>query len=145
MFLKKPGKAHSRLGSLIGAGTRIVGDVIFEGGLRLDGEIQGNVSAPNDPDATLVLGSQGRIDGRVTVPHVLVNGTVNGPIIATEFAELQPHARVAGNIYYKGISMQPGAVVDGHMVHCVSNENSGELELVYDDAGDSPDRIASSA
>lgn len=133
MFSKKPGKTQSRIGSLIGVGTRINGNIVFVGGLRIDGEIKGDVSTPHDQDGTLVVGEQARIDGKLTAPHLLINGTLSGPTISTEFVELQSHARVTGNIYYKGIAMHPGAAVDGKLVHCKST-NSGELELVYNRA-----------
>ena len=131
MFSKKPSKLHSHIGSLIGVGTQINGDVTFAGGLRIDGEVNGNVGALSAENGTLVLGEQARVEGKLTAPHLLINGTVIGPTIATEFVELQPHARITGNIYYKGVAMNPGAVVDGHLVHCATNKNSGELELEY--------------
>lgn len=131
MFFKKSGTPSGQIGSLIGAGTRIIGDVAFVGGLRVDGEVAGSVHAPGIQSGTLVLGRQARVEGKVTAARVLIDGTVVGPTIATEFVELQPHARISGNIYYNGIAMQPGAVVDGRLVHCISNKSSGELELVY--------------
>lgn len=134
MFWKKPIKTPGRIGSLIGAGTRIKGNVVFVGGLRIDGEIEGNVSASNDQDGMLVVGEQARIDGKLTAPHLLINGAIIGSTISTEFVELQPRARITGNIYYKGIAMYSGAAVDGKLVHCKSDRNSGELELVYGDA-----------
>ena len=127
----KTSRARSRIGSLIGAGTRIRGKVVFVGGLRIDGEINGDVSVPCSETGTLVVGEQARIDGKLTAPHLLINGTISGPTISTEFVELQSRARVNGNIYYKGIAMHPGASVDGKLVHCKSDKDSGELELVY--------------
>lgn len=131
MFWNKPNKTQRRIGSLIGVGTRIEGNVVFVGGLRIDGEIKGDISTPHDHDGTLVIGEHARIDGKLTAPNLLINGTLTGPTISTEFVELQSRARITGNIYYKGIAMHPGAAVDGKLVHCKSDRNSGDLELVY--------------
>ena len=131
MFSKKPSKLQRHIGSLIGVGTRINGNVTFFGGLRIDGEIKGNVSTLSAENGTLVLGEQAHVEGKITARHLQINGTVIGPTISTEFVELQPNARVTGNIYYKSVAMNPGAVVDGQLVHCVTNKNSGELELEY--------------
>lgn len=132
MFSKKPSRLQSHIGSLIGVGTQINGNVTFVGGLRIDGEVTGDVSTRSAERGTLVLGEQARIEGKLTASHLLINGTVIGPTISTEFVELQPRARITGNIYYKGIAMSAGAVVDGQLVHCKSDKNSGELELIYD-------------
>lgn len=125
-------KPHSHGGSIIGVGTRIVGDISFAGGMRIDGEVTGNIGVPTGQTGTLTLGQQCRVEGKLTAPRILINGTLTGPTIATDFVELQSHARVDGNIYYKSLAMQPGAVVHGQLVHCISNESSGALELVYE-------------
>ena len=132
MFSRTPSRLRNHIGSVIGVGTQINGNVTFVGGLRIDGEVNGDVSTPSAERGTLVLGEQARIEGRLTAPHLQINGTVIGPTISTEFVELQPRARVTGNIYYKGIAMNAGAVVDGQLVHCKSDKDSGELELIYD-------------
>ncbi|NUP99370.1 MAG: polymer-forming cytoskeletal protein, partial [Armatimonadetes bacterium] len=100
MFGKKPHKPQNRIDSLIGAGTRIEGSVTFTGGLRVDGEIQGNVTAAPDRPSTLVLSEHARIDGEIRVSHLVVNGTVHGPVHASEFLELQSHSRLRGDVHY---------------------------------------------
>ena len=131
MFLNKAGKPQGQIGSLIGVGTKITGDISFVGGLRVDGEITGNVSTTGERNGTLVVGEHARMEGKLSASRLLINGKVIGPTISTEFVELQSHAQVMGNVYYNGIAMHPGAVVDGQLVHCVNNPNSGELELVF--------------
>lgn len=81
MFGKKQqgSKPQSRIDSLIGSGTRIEGNVTFSGGLRVDGEIKGNVCAEKGADSTLVISEQARIEGQIDVAHVVINGTVVGP------------------------------------------------------------------
>jgi cytoskeletal protein CcmA (bactofilin family) len=117
MFSSKSGKAQNRIDSLIGAGTRIEGNVIFAGGLRVDGEIKGDVRTGEGEAGTLVVSEQARIEGEVHVAHLVVNGTVVGPIHATELLELQPRSRVSGDVHYTSIEMHLGAVVEGRLVH----------------------------
>ena len=113
----KSSKPQNRIDSLIGATTRIEGNVLFSGGLRVDGMVRGNVSAMPDQPGTLVLSEHARIDGEVQVAHLVVNGTINGPVHALETLELQAGARVKGDVHYKSIEMQQGAVVEGRLVH----------------------------
>jgi len=127
MFRKKVSKPQNRIDSLIGAGTRIEGNVAFAGGLRVDGEIIGNVIASGDQPSTLVVSEQARIDGEIHVSHLVVNGAINGPVHSAEFLELQDHARVKGDVHYNTLEMHLGAVVDGRLVHSSSVTESGKM------------------
>jgi cytoskeletal protein CcmA (bactofilin family) len=130
MFRKKANKPQNRIDSLIGAGTTIEGNVTFSGGLRVDGEIKGNVIASGDQPSTLVVSEQARIDGEIHVSHLVVNGSVNGPVHSAEFLELQDHARVKGDVHYNTLEMHLGAVVDGRLVHSSgAAESSKTIEL----------------
>lgn len=129
MFAKKSGPSHARIDSLIGAGTRIDGDIHFSGGLRVDGEVRGNVIAVGDQPSTLVLSEHGRIEGEVRVLHLVVNGTVIGPISCSDFLELQAQARVTGDVEYGAIEMRLGAVVQGRLVHQTAATKAVELKL----------------
>jgi cytoskeletal protein CcmA (bactofilin family) len=120
MFRKKASKPQSRIDSLIGAGTVIEGNVNFTGGLRVDGEIKGNVVAAGEQPSTLVVSEHARIEGEIHVSHLVVNGTINGPVHSAEFLELQAHSRVKGDVHYNTLEMHLGAVVDGRMVHSAS-------------------------
>lgn len=113
----KTSKPNGRIDSLIGAGTTIEGNVIFAGGLRIDGEVRGNVIASAGHSGTLVISEHARIEGEVAVPHLVINGTVNGPIHSSEFLELQTRARIDGDIHYSNIEIHLGAVVQGKLVH----------------------------
>lgn len=117
MFSKNPSKPQNRIDTLIGAGTKIAGDVTFSGGLRVDGEIDGNVIATEGQSSTLVVSEHARVEGEVRVSHVVINGTVIGPVHSTEFLELQPKARVTGDVEYNTLEMHLGAVVQGRLVH----------------------------
>lgn len=102
---------------LIGAGTAIRGDVRFRGGLRVDGEVLGSVIAEDGEPSMLVLSENARIEGAVRAAHLVVNGTIVGPVQADQLLELQPKAKVSGEIRYRAIEMHHGAVLDGSMSH----------------------------
>ncbi|CAG0975623.1 hypothetical protein MTYP_01471 [Methylophilaceae bacterium] len=116
MFFKSRNKAPNRIDTLIGAETRIEGDVHFTGGLRVDGSIRGNVTESSTP-STLVLSENGRIEGAITVSQVMVNGTVVGPVRAMQFIELQAKSRVTGDVHYKSLEMHTGSVVEGKLIY----------------------------
>ena len=125
---KKRNTPQSSIDSLIGAGTRIEGNVVFTGGLRVDGEVRGNIRCENGLQGTLVISEKASVEGEVAVAHVVINGTVIGPVRASESLELLPSARVTGDVEYHQIEMQQGAVIQGRLVHQV-NAKSVELKL----------------
>lgn len=102
--------------TLIGSGSILKGDLEFTGGLRVDGHIKGHVSAQDSNKGTLVLSESGVIEGDINVPHLVVNGTVNGNIASTGHVELQASAKVKGDIHYKAVEMELGAVLNGSLV-----------------------------
>jgi cytoskeletal protein CcmA (bactofilin family) len=129
MFGKKPPKPQTRIDSLIGAGTRIEGNVIFTGGLRIDGEVKGDVRSAEGQTGTLVISEHARVEGEIAVAHLVVNGTVVGPVEATDFLELQPRSRVTGDVHYTSIEMHLGAVVEGRLVHKSTATEPKPVEL----------------
>jgi cytoskeletal protein CcmA (bactofilin family) len=129
MFGKKPSKPQNRIDSLIGAGTRIEGNISFAGGLRVDGEIQGNVTAVADQPSTLVVSEQARIDGEIRVAHLVANGTITGPVFATDSLELQSNSRLRGDVHYSTLEMHLGAIVEGRLVHGPGETRTVELKL----------------
>ena len=105
-----------RIDSLIGAGTTLTGDIVFTGGLRVDGTVVGNVHAANGEASTLVISERARVAGEIRVSHLVINGEVEGPVHATDYVELQPKARVKGDIHYLRLEMHVGATVEGRLV-----------------------------
>lgn len=129
MFGKRSNKPQNRIDSLIGAGTKIEGNISFAGGLRVDGEIQGNVTAVADQASTLVVSEHASIEGEIRVSHLVANGAINGPVFATESLELQSHSRVRGDVHYNTLEMHLGAIVEGRLVHRSSEAKTVELKL----------------
>jgi len=115
MFKRK--SKPQRLDTLIGAGTRVIGDIQFTGGCHLDGFVKGNVDAPPDSDSVLSVSDGGVVEGAVAVPHVVLNGTIKGDILAQQRVELGPTARVTGNVHYGSIEMAMGAAINGKLIH----------------------------
>jgi cytoskeletal protein CcmA (bactofilin family) len=109
-------KPCNTIDTLIGVKTDLKGDVIFTGGLRIDGKVRGNITAKGDGNSTLVLSENAFVAGNVTVPHIITNGSIKGHVRASERIELQPKAEVTGDVYYKVIEMALGAVINGNLV-----------------------------
>ena len=114
---KKHAPPQKRIDCLIGAGTVVKGDLTFDGGLRVDGQVHGNVFSAEGKPGTLVLSEAARIEGEIRVSHVVINGTVVGPVHAADYVELQSKANVTGDVYYRTLEMQLGAVVQGRLVY----------------------------
>lgn len=113
---------QKRIDCLIGAGTTVRGDIVFVGGLRIDGQVIGNVATADGQVGTLVISEQARVDGEIRVSHIVINGSVSGPVSASDYLELQPKARVSGDVSYKTLEMHVGAVVQGRLNHAGSGE-----------------------
>ena len=130
MFGGKGGsKPHNNIECLIGAGTTVEGNIIFAGGLRVDGRVRGDVIAADDKPGTLVLSEQAQIEGEIRVSHVVINGTVVGPVHAAEYVELQPKANVTGDVHYRTLEIQLGAVVQGRLVYQSEGKSENVVQL----------------
>lgn len=108
----------TKVETLIGQSTEIRGDIVFTGGLHLDGKVVGNVIAEGESNCVLIISDRGCIEGEVRVPVVILNGIVIGDVYATERVEFSSKGRVNGNVYYNLLEMAMGAEVNGSLVHC---------------------------
>jgi cytoskeletal protein CcmA (bactofilin family) len=102
--------------TLIGRGCRIEGDIVFRGGLWVDGHIIGNVRAEPQGAGYLIVPPQGRIEGDVCARHIVVSGEVVGNLHASDRVELLARARIIGNVSYGGMTMQAGCSVIGRLL-----------------------------
>lgn len=130
------GKPVDTIDTLIGKKTSFRGDIEFSGGLRVDGKISGNITATDDSTSTLVLSESSEVEGNVTVPHVVVNGTVNGNINSAVRVELQSKARITGDVHYKEVEMALGATINGSLV-CELGKSDAPLKSVGASTGSS--------
>ena len=108
-------KAQPPIRSLVGEGTVMRGELRFSDGLRIDGEVQGDIVSDPAQRSILVISENARVLGKVTAGHVIISGSVVGPVVATELLELQPKARVEGDVRYEVLEMHPGAMIDGEL------------------------------
>jgi cytoskeletal protein CcmA (bactofilin family) len=115
--------------SLIGEGTVVHGEVRFEEGLRIDGEVHGDVVAVGESRNLLVVSEKARVVGKVKGGHVIINGTVVGPVECDELLELQPKARIQGDVTYGAIEMHQGAAIDGEVRTIKPTEERPPLKL----------------
>ncbi len=116
MFGRKQ-RRHTVVETLVGANTRIQGDVHFTGGFHVGGTVKGNITADPDSHSALSISEDGNVEGGVTVPYVVLDGIVRGDVCANQRVELGATARVIGNVYYNLIEMASGAEINGKLVH----------------------------
>ncbi|MES2090304.1 MAG: polymer-forming cytoskeletal protein [Pseudomonadota bacterium] len=114
--------------TLIGEGTVITGDIRFADGLRVDGEVIGNISAIGEGRSMLVISDKAKVTGKVRAGHVIINGAVNGPVVAEDLLELQPKARIVGDVRYEALEMHQGATIDGEL-HPLKSDEKPALKL----------------
>lgn len=115
MWFKR--KAQPPIRSLVGEGTRMEGEVSFTDGLRIDGEVHGDVRVMGDGPSLLVISEKARVHGRVKAGHVIINGEVLDPVEADDLLELQPKAHVVGDVHYELLEMHAGARIEGELRH----------------------------
>lgn len=115
--------------SLIAESSHIDGDLRFSDGLRIDGVVVGNVSAKLDLPSILVISERATVTGEIAADHIIVNGTVKGPVYARVMLELQPKARIQGDVRYSALEMHQGAIIDGQLRPSLADEEKPTLKL----------------
>ncbi len=121
----------------VGTDSRIEGDIRFVGVALIDGYVNGSVTTGKDENATLTISENGHVKGLIAVPHLLINGMVEGEVQATERLELGPKARVIGEVQYKLIEISIGAQFDGRLIPkneggIVQEDTKTEAEQIED-------------
>lgn len=122
-------KKQPPIKSLLAAGCRVVGDFQFADGFRLDGSIQGDIIGLLDAPSILVIAETAEVIGAITADHVIINGRVLGPVLARQMLELQPKARITGDVTYKLLEMHKGATIDGKLCPL----DAGQIPLLSDE------------
>lgn len=121
-------KAQPPIKSLIAGGTRIEGNMKFNEGLRVDGEVFGDIQASTEETSLLVISEAAVVQGAIQADHVIINGTVRGPVHARELLELQPKARIEGDVSYVALEMHQGATISGQLRPLVAGAGAGATE-----------------
>ncbi len=117
------------IGTLIGNGTTIEGNLSYTGGLRIDGTVKGDVRCANSDPCMVVVSEMGHIEGEVHAAHLVVSGRITGPVHISELLELQPKARITGDVHYRAIEIHQGAVVEGRLIYQSSDKRPATLKL----------------
>jgi cytoskeletal protein CcmA (bactofilin family) len=120
--------------TLIGEGTVFQGELRFVEGLRIDGEVIGDVLSVGGERSILVISEKARVTGKVTAGHVIISGEVLGPVHSDELLELQPKARIVGDVRYEALEMHQGATIDGELRSLKAVEKPA-LKLAASNAG----------
>ncbi len=102
--------ASGTIVSIIAADVRIVGNIISQGDLQIDGQVEGNITCQ-----TLVVGELARISGEVTAERVKVHGELTGKINATVIS-ITHTARVLGDVTHESLEVEVGAQMEGHCI-----------------------------
>jgi cytoskeletal protein CcmA (bactofilin family) len=108
---------RSTIDTLIGAVVEFKGDIVFSGGLRIDGKVKGNITAKEATDSLLILGEHAEVQGNIRVPHMIINGRINGNVQCEAQIELQPQAKITGDVHYGTIVIAHGATINGTLVY----------------------------
>lgn len=111
--------SHLQVGAttLIAKATDIQGDLHFSGNLEIEGTLTGNIIAKDGESASLRVLQDGKVIGKIQVPLVIINGTVEGDVHCSKHLELAAKADVKGNVYYHFLEVVKGAQVNGKLVH----------------------------
>lgn len=108
-------KTQPPIRSLVAPGSEIRGSMSFTDGLRVDGSVVGDLRANDDKRSILVISESAHVMGEIHADHVIINGHVQGPVHAHELLELQPKARIEGDVHYKALEMHQGAIITGQL------------------------------
>lgn len=119
-----------KFSSLISGNVSMVGNLEFEEGLKVSGVFKGNISHKPGTHSLLALSAEGRIEGNVSCYDALIDGAIVGDLLVEHLLELHSNARVCGNISYRQLSMENGAVVDGKLTR-LGDEEARVLELPH--------------
>ena len=122
-------KAQPPIKSLIADGSRIEGHLMFTDGLRVDGEVMGDIRANTEKPSILVISESASVNGEIHADHVIINGSVRGPVHARELLELQPKAHIEGDVHYRALEMHQGAVIAGRLVPLQGADEKPLLKL----------------
>jgi cytoskeletal protein CcmA (bactofilin family) len=126
MFNKKK---QPPIKSLIAEGSQIAGNIRFTDGLRIDGEVQGDIRADQQHGSLLVISELAKVHGAIMADHIIINGEVKGPVLALHMLELQPKARIEGDVEYAALEMHQGALITGQLRPLLEGEEKPALKL----------------
>ncbi len=102
---------NSNIQTIIGQHARFKGELNFEGVVRIDGSFEGNIRATNG--GTLIVSEVARISGEVDVPNLILHGTIQGNVRASESLKMSATGKLMGDLEYRVFSLSEGALING--------------------------------
>jgi cytoskeletal protein CcmA (bactofilin family) len=130
---------EGRLSGFVGHGTTLTGETEFHAMLRVDGHLIGTVSSEA---GTLIIGTNGQVDANIMVAAAMINGTVNGDIVASEKLQLGRTARVMGNIHSPRLIIEEGAILEGSCSMLKARETQEEEAVAAAAQYEVPETVA---
>ncbi len=100
---------QAEITAFLGKGTEFKGVFSFEGTIRVDGKIEGEIISKN----TLIAGDGAFLQGEITVGTLISSGKIVGNVTASEKVHLLPPANIQGNIKTPKLVIEDGVVFDG--------------------------------
>ena len=122
-------RAQLPIKSLLAQGCRIEGQLRFSEGLRIDGEVVGDIRALPDQPSLVVISETAVVQGETHPDHIIIDGRVQGPVHALELLELQSQAHIEGDVSYRALEMHQGAVIAGQLAPLPPGEEKPLLVL----------------
>ncbi len=122
-------KKQPPIRSLVAPGSEITGNMRFTDGLRIDGSVIGDLRSNDEHPSILVISESAQVRGAIYADHVIINGHITGPVHARELLELQPKARIEGDVHYKALEMHQGAVISGQLCPMLGADEKPTLKL----------------
>ncbi len=136
---------EGRLSGYVGSGTVLTGETSFQAMLRIDGHLTGKIMSET---GTLIVGVSGQVDANIAVAAAVINGIVNGDIVATEKLQLGRTARVVGNIQAPRLVLEDGAILEGNCSMMKAREGvekrAGEMKSYVETPSYQAEEIVSS-
>jgi cytoskeletal protein CcmA (bactofilin family) len=90
----------------LGPGTKVIGDLMAQTDIRIDGELEGNLKC----EGKVILGPKGIIKGNIDCQSAVVEGTISGVLRVKELLQIKETAHITGEIATDKLMVQSGAV-----------------------------------
>lgn len=117
---------NDKIDTLIGNSAEIEGNIVFSGGLRIDGKVNGSVYGKQD-SSTLIISENASVNGEINVTSAYIDGSVVGSVFASDYLELKSKANIMGDVNYASMEIHLGAIISGNLIHTENNlEEKGE-------------------
>jgi len=108
--------------TLLGRGSEFEGKLSFEGTVRVDGKLSGEIFT----DDVLIIGEGAEVNAEISVGAIIIEGTVHGNIHAKRSVEIHTPARVRGNISTPSLAIDKGVMFDGQCQMEQNGASSGK-------------------